>query len=105
MSTTKAITPLTTQQNWPNLLEDQALTDQLLNKDIPAYFQTKRWFGAKSAKIKKYEIEGVLRYDGEGKLVYLLMIEVIFMTSNSDTYFLPLSFEKEGDFEEAGKLD
>lgn len=95
---------LVTNQNWPNVLEDQDLTEQLLNEEFPAYLKSQRWFGAKSAKIKKYEIEGVLRYQDHGKLVYLLMIEVIFMTSNSDTYFLPLSFEQIGGFEVAGKV-
>ncbi len=103
MSTT-GTKPLATKQNWQNLLEDQALTAQLLTREFPTYFKTKRWFGAKSARIKKYEIEGVLRYNDQGKLVYLLMIEVIFMTSNSDTYFLPLSFDQDGEFEADGKV-
>jgi len=75
-----------------------------VDKVLPAFLITKRWFGAKSTSIKKYEIEIHLHYSNGGELVHLLMIEVTFQTSNSDTYFLPLSFRMRDDFEQEGLI-
>jgi maltose alpha-D-glucosyltransferase/alpha-amylase len=93
---------LKTTHTWSSFLEDTPLRKRLVDKVIPAYLMTKRWFGAKSASIKKYEIELQLQYANGGELVHMLMIEVIFQTSNSDTYFLPLSFRMREDFEAEG---
>lgn len=75
-----------------------------MDEVLPAYLATKRWFGAKSSNIKKYEIEIHLQYAYGGELVHLLMVEVTFQTSNSDTYFLPLSFRLQDDYEPDGLI-
>ena len=103
MSTTKVKAP-TTQKAWSHILEDEGLTDHLLKEAFPEYLFQKRWFGAKSARIKRYELEQVMRYQDGNRLFYLLMIEVIFITSNSDSYFLPISFEENGEFEDKGRI-
>jgi maltose alpha-D-glucosyltransferase/alpha-amylase len=96
---------IATKQDWPNILEDAQLRQLLLNEGIPAYLHGKRWFGAKSTRVKKYEIEFHMRYEAGDQLVHFLLIEVIFVTSNSDTYFLPLSFETaESAEEEPGRV-
>jgi trehalose synthase-fused probable maltokinase len=95
---------LKTTQTWSNFLEDARLRKHLVDKVLPAFLMTKRWFGAKSSNIKKYEIEIHLQYAYGGELVHLLMIEVIFQTSNSDTYFLPLSYRMREDFEKEGLI-
>jgi len=97
-------TALATNQDWEHFLDDQDLREHLLNEAFPAYLKTQRWFGAKSAKVKKYEVEGQLFYREGDRLFQLLMIEVIFLTSNSDTYFLPLSLEFSDDFETGGEI-
>lgn len=95
---------IATKQDWPNILADSQLRHQLLNESIPAYLQSKRWFGAKSSRVKKYEIELHMRYEAGEQLVHFLLIEVIFVTSNSDTYFLPISFEPGENGEEDGRV-
>ncbi|MEM6268275.1 MAG: trehalose synthase [Bacteroidota bacterium] len=95
---------IATPQDWSHILEDAQFRKQLVDAGIPAYLQSKRWFGAKSARVKKYEIESHLRYETDGRLVHLLLVEVIFITSNSDTYFVPLSFETGEVAEPEGKV-
>lgn len=95
---------LKTTHTWSSFLEDARLRKHLVAKVLPSFLMTKRWFGAKSAHIKKYEIEIHLQYAYGGELVHLLMIEVIFQTSNSDTYLLPLSFRMREDFEAEGLI-
>jgi trehalose synthase-fused probable maltokinase len=95
---------LKTTHTWSSFLEDARLRKRLVDKVLPAFLLTKRWFGAKSANIKKHEIEIHLQYSSGGELVHLLMIEVTFQTSNSDTYFLPLSFRMRDDFEPEGLI-
>jgi trehalose synthase-fused probable maltokinase len=95
---------LKTTHSWSSFLEDSRLRKHLVDKVLPDFLMTRRWFGAKSANIKKHEIEIHLKYSFGGELVHLLMIEVTFQTSNSDTYLLPLSFRMREDFEPEGLI-
>lgn len=89
---------------WRSFLQDGAARKRLENEILPQFLQTKRWFGAKSSKVKKYEIEIALIYESEGLLVHMLMFEVTFETANSDTYQVPLAFRMEEDFEKEGLI-
>lgn len=79
--------------SWNTLFENEVFRQHLITESVPEYLSRKRWFGAKSAKIKKYDLEKLLHLDTGDKLIYLMMVETVFFTSNSDTYFLPIAFE------------
>lgn len=87
----------TTTPTWESLFDDPATQARLLSQELPAYLNRSRWFGAKSSRVKKYELEKHLVYQDKELLVHFLLIEVIFITSNSDTYFVPVYFQKETD--------
>ena len=95
---------LHSDHTWKAFLDDEALTQEFLTKVAPEYLKTKRWYGAKSSLVKKFEIERQLQFPFGDTVVHLLWIEVIFHTANSDTYFVPLAFCKKGDFESDGKI-
>lgn len=93
-----------TARNWETLFDDPALVAELLSGSLPKYLNQSRWFGAKSSRVKKYELEKHLVYQDEKLLVHFLLVEVIFITSNSDTYFLPVSFRTQADYEPDGLI-
>lgn len=83
-----------TTSTWKDLFQNPEFREQFVTGAAPEYLNKKRWFGAKSSLIKKYDIEIQLQFPiQDGKIVHLLMIEATFFTANSDTYFLPVSFE------------
>lgn len=78
---------------WPAAMEDPKFHESLVSEILPEYLKRSRWFGAKGANIKQYDIEYRLEYLMPDKKIFFLLVEVIFMTANSDTYLVPLSYE------------
>jgi len=95
---------LKTKNDWRDILKDKDFKRPFINKVVPEYLLTKRWYGAKSTQVKKFEIEWHLVYPYGDSVVHLLLVEVIFHTSNSDTYFVPVTFCDKEEFEEGGKI-
>ena len=95
---------LKTNHAWTDIFEDETFTRPLINRVVPDYLKTQRWYGAKSSLVKKFEVEWNFGYPLGDTCVHLLMVEVIFHTSNSDTYFVPIAFRKKGAYEEAGEI-
>ena len=93
-----------TAVTWATLFDDATSKAELFSAALPSYLNKSRWFGAKSSRVKKYELEKHLVYREGDLLVHFLMIEVIFITSNSDTYFVPVCFRTENDFDEKGLI-
>jgi len=68
---------------------------ELENVILPEYLNQMRWFGAKSSNIKRYSIDHKEAYPLPNKeTAYLVFIEIVFQTSNTETYLLPVSFTK-----------
>ncbi|MCS7027490.1 MAG: trehalose synthase [Bacteroidia bacterium] len=83
---------LTTDYSWLNILEDKTFLDSFLNKYLPKYLQTTRWFGGKGRVVKQLIIQHALVLPVEQTQVYLLIIESIFAEGFADSYFLPIHF-------------
>lgn len=79
-------------KSWTEVFDGEGgVSEEFLRDILPAYMRTTRWFGAKSSKIRKFGIERFAPYDIDGKdRAFLLFVEVIFETSNSEVYFLPV---------------
>lgn len=71
---------------------------RLVEQLLPAYLRKMRWFAAKTSPIKRYGIEQHIELDlhGGGK-AYILFLEVVFETSNSENYLLPVSLSPAAD--------
>ncbi len=82
--------------DWKEIFDPESKAhSQFLGKILPGYLQEMRWFGAKSSRIKRYGAEYSLAYEiAENVWVYLLFVEVVFQSSNTETYFLPLTYLK-----------
>jgi maltose alpha-D-glucosyltransferase/alpha-amylase len=90
----------------PPTVEVQGPWDQVLSPRVkgvlegalPAYLQTKRWFGAKARKIKQAEIVEAIpirRVEGDGDsgeaAGHLSMVRVDYVDGDAETYVLPLA--------------
>ncbi len=90
-----------TQKKWTQIFEDTALIQNLLTKIIPNYTQKCRWFGGKSRKIKNFKVQHLLILPVEKSCVYMVILEVNYHNSHSESYFLPLFFTTD----DAKKID
>ena len=76
--------------NWDAIFYDgrQAQLEQLL----PAYLRPRRWFGAKSQKIKGVLINDLIMLPVGQELTYLVLITVQYTEEASETYLLPMAY-------------
>lgn len=84
-------------KSWKEIFdEDHPGYKKLESEILPAYLHQMRWFGAKSSNIKRYRIDHKEAYPLSNKeTAYLLFVEIVFQTSNTETYLLPVSLSKE----------
>ncbi len=88
---------LEVNKSWKEIFSrNGSLIDSFVQNVLPGYMRSTRWFGAKSSNIKQYKIDYLLPYEISAKeSAFILFIEVVFHTSNTETYFLPVSAVKE----------
>lgn len=67
---------------------------ELLERRLPAYLYTKRWFGGKARTIEAVGIEEVVPFEDGGARWYILLLEVKYTEGAPETYLLPLSFKQ-----------
>jgi len=81
---------LTIEQSWKEIFaEDRASAE--FEKILPDYLHRMRWFGAKTGNIKHYTVQRVLSYQmATGGQAYILFVEIVFQTSNTESYLLPV---------------
>ncbi len=75
---------------WDAIFYDgrQARLEQIL----PAYLVNRRWFGAKTRKIKQVTIGDFARLDYSGGPAYLVLIQVQYVDGSPETYLLPMGY-------------
>lgn len=82
---------LTIEQSWKELFA-QGKASVAFEKILPDYLHRQRWFGAKTGNIKQYSIENALTYEMQnGRTAYILFVEIVFQTSNTESYLLPVT--------------
>jgi len=84
-------------RSWTEIFDANKVAPATFTEEIlPAYMRQTRWFGAKTSKIRKFAIERMDRYDINGsEHAYILFVEVVFETSNTEAYFLPVFFNND----------
>jgi maltose alpha-D-glucosyltransferase/alpha-amylase len=84
-------------KSWKDVFnEDHPAYTQLESEILPEYLHQMRWFGAKSSNIKRYSIDHKELYPlSDKETAYLLFVEIVFQTSNTETYLLPVTLSKE----------
>jgi trehalose synthase-fused probable maltokinase len=83
---------LTIKDPWKKANLSADLKQSLINDWLPEYMLTCRWFGAKNAPIKRYEVSYAEMRSFDDSYAMLLFVEIVFQTAYSETYFLPLTF-------------
>ncbi len=85
-------------ETWTEIF-DQGVPDRL-RKQIPAYIQAQRWFGAKSRRIKTAAFrEMVAVGEGEGRAL-IVFVELQYSDGGGETYILPVAHASAREAEE-----
>lgn len=85
--------PITTDNTWETLFEDETVVLHLTQSVFPAYLQECRWFAAKAIGIKQVHIYQRLTFEvHEDRPVYMLILEVMPQVGLAQRYFLALAF-------------
>ncbi|MEF3273619.1 MAG: maltose alpha-D-glucosyltransferase [Chloroflexus sp.] len=63
-----------------------------LERFLPDYLRYRRWFGAKTRKIKQVTISDVIRLDYSGGPAYLTLLNVQYVEGSPETYLLPMAY-------------
>uniref|UniRef100_UPI002ACD3EA5 maltose alpha-D-glucosyltransferase n=1 Tax=Chloroflexus sp. TaxID=1904827 RepID=UPI002ACD3EA5 len=63
-----------------------------LERILPDYLRYRRWFGAKTRKIKQVNIAEFARLDYAGGPAYLTLLNVQYVEGSPEMYFLPMAY-------------
>jgi maltose alpha-D-glucosyltransferase/alpha-amylase len=63
---------------------------QLEQTILPAYLKSQRWFGSKGRPIQAVRIAECQEIPAETTRLYLVLLEVAYLSGKKDTYFVPL---------------
>ena len=89
-----SIESIEVESSWEELFREGEASSRF-KELLPQYLHQMRWFGAKTGNIKQYAIENALTYKLQnGNLTYILLVEIVFQTSNTENYLLPVTLSK-----------
>lgn len=63
-----------------------------LERVLPDYLRYRRWFGAKTRKIKQVQVSEFARLDYAGGPAYLTLLQVTYVEGAPETYLLPMAY-------------
>ncbi len=75
---------------WDAIFYDGRQTQ--LEQVLPAYLRYRRWFGAKTRKIKQVNIAEFARLDYAGGPAYLTLLQVQYVEGGPEIYMLPMAY-------------
>jgi maltose alpha-D-glucosyltransferase/alpha-amylase len=81
---------LTVSGSWETLFQTTARTQ--LEELLPGFLMGRRWFGGKNKRLKSVAIKEAFRFEHEGKVAFLTLLEVSYLEGEAETYVLPLAF-------------
>ncbi len=76
--------------SWDSILHGRARTT--LERILPAYLLTCRWFGGKAQQIRGVKNIDVIRFTADSETAYFTTWEAQYLGATPDTYLLPLAF-------------
>ncbi|MCF8108088.1 MAG: maltose alpha-D-glucosyltransferase [Desulfohalobiaceae bacterium] len=80
---------LTTRRTWENILQENG---KGLKHLLPAYLQSRRWFGGKGKKFSTVHILDDIRIAWNEEHAHILLVQVEYDDGLRETYSLPLAF-------------
>jgi maltose alpha-D-glucosyltransferase / alpha-amylase len=81
---------LEVEGRWESILEGRART--MLERTLPAYLLTCRWFGGKAQQIRSVKNADLIPFPVETATTYLTTWAVEYIGGSPETYLLPLAF-------------
>jgi maltose alpha-D-glucosyltransferase / alpha-amylase len=81
---------LEVEGSWENILTSRALT--LLERTLPAYFLSCRWFGGKAQQIRSVKKADIIPFHIDGASAFFTTWEIQFLGATPEVYVLPLAF-------------
>jgi maltose alpha-D-glucosyltransferase / alpha-amylase len=75
---------------WESLFQGQGRRQ--LEEILPGFLMQRRWFGGKNKRLKGVVVREVLRFQHEGRVAYVTLLDVSYLEGESETYVLPLAF-------------
>jgi len=75
---------------WENILEGKALAQ--LERALPAYFLSCRWFGGKAQQIRSIKNIDIIPFAADSASAFFTAWEVQFLGAAPESYLLPLAF-------------
>jgi maltose alpha-D-glucosyltransferase/alpha-amylase len=89
---------LVSRGSWEELLAPELRG--ALEALLPDYLQARRWFGAKSRRLKSTTVSDAVRIPYSGGVAVLLTIACEYIEGDNETYVLPLTFATGSEAEE-----
>lgn len=86
----KALSTIQISKDWDNLIHKREKNK--LENILPAYIQSRRWFGGKARIMQAIEIIESIPIPQEDPLAVLAMVRVEYTEGESETYLLPLRY-------------
>jgi maltose alpha-D-glucosyltransferase/alpha-amylase len=80
--------------SWENVFQYGPLA--ALERTLPAYLQSRRWFGGKAQPIRSVKLVEVIPFGSDGLDAYFTTWEVQYHGKPPETYFVPLGFVAAG---------
>lgn len=78
------------QIEWSELFNDEDFKSTLSSDILPPYFQTTRWYAAKTQKAKTHRIESLMPLQVGSDTFYFIIIEINFAAGFTEYYFIML---------------
>lgn len=89
--------------NWPSLPNSIEAIQLLEEQILPSYLLKCRWFGGKSQTISKVNIEQIITFPCDSKLVYILILKVLYQQGNTELYNFPIAYCSAQEFGQLAK--
>ena len=82
---------------WESVFTGKARNE--LERILPEYLKTRRWFGGKARQIKSFSITDTVIIAYDSKRAAAALTQVKYLDGNDETYFMPLVYAPLGDDE------
>jgi len=83
---------LKTEISWERLLDNYNEVRVIERKILPPFMKKCRWFGGKAKAVSKVSLHQVIPVKIDGDAYFLTIVEVHYVQSLSELYFIPLAF-------------
>lgn len=84
--------------NWPSLPSNNEAIGLLETHILPNYLIKCRWFGGKSQAINSIKIDQIITFPCDNKIVYFLLIKVLYQNQTEEIYNFPIAYCSEIDY-------